>query len=437
MTILRRVPPVLILAYAALSILELRSLHADGSWAFLQSMLAEGYWVGDPTRIVANMIAQTPFSLLAALGVDDRTVLEYAQGVGYLLVPSAAWACALIVSRRWIVFDFLLLGYCVTTLNSGFLAVGDYNFLYAFSALCFAALTRYWLHPSRSMAWLALGSALVVMSSHGLAVLLAPLLLVAIALPWRRLGRPVVARGPITATGVILVIGTLVGIWSIVHPYSPGNVVRAADLGSPLAANHQLQLTVIWLLLLPLAVLARHRGARLVAAVVLIAGSVALALAPALWSSPLQQYLARSWSGILLFLLLLMALLVVLPQFGRQGADEEHQGEEPGRRLQALVLVLFAALLVLAVIQTVQFGAYVRDFQVEVDSRTGLVRNIDFVAAVPAAERFGWMWTYPTTSLVLGTTPEHAVVLNPTDSFYEQPFDPARPPSIPSRFDPS
>jgi hypothetical protein len=431
---LRAVPPILILGYATLSILEMRSLHADGAWAFARGLISEGYWIGDPPRVVSNLLAQSPFAAVVALGVDDRLLLEYAHGVGYLLIPSAAWAAALYLSRRGRTFDFLLIGYCVTTLTSGFLAVGDYNFLFAFTALCFAAVLRFWSDRNRAMPWIALGSAFIVASSHGLAVMLAPLLIGAIVLPWRRFGRPTHGRAPLLATVAVLGVGTCVAAFSIARPYSPGNVLRAMDLSGPLLDNHQLQLTIVWLMLLPLAVLARSRGIRVATTAVLVAALLALAVLQPLWATPLQQYEARAWSGILLFLVLLLALLSTLPSLAEPVPSSAADPRTVDGRFALLSMGLLVGLLVPATIQTVQFGSFVRAFSAEINGRAGLIANAEFVAAVPAAERYGWLWAYPSMSLVLGEGPDHAFVLNQPQTIYQQPFEPERPPAIPARF---
>jgi hypothetical protein len=429
---LRLVPPSLIGLSAVLCVVGLRSLHADGAYAYLRSLLAEGYWVGDPYRLVSDLVAQTPIATAMAIGIDDRAALAYAHGLGYVVIPSAAWVTALVLSRRGRTFEFLLLAYCATTLNSGFLAVGEFNYLFAFTALAFATTVRYGDQQRSSLAWLLLGASIVVASSHGLALLMAPLLIAAILLPWRTSGPPRVGRLPLLLSVAALSIGTVSAGLSVVHPYSPGNVVRAADLGTPLSTNHQLQITILCLVLLPLAVLAGSAPVRRAVSGLLVIALLVLVLDEGLWSTPMQQYGARVWSGIVMFLVLVVALITWLPVVG--SPPSEAPPWQP--RLTVLTLALFIALLIPAAVQTVEFAGFVRSFQSVVNGTTGQLSNADFRRRVPSAERYGWPWTYPTLSLVLGTTPGHALVLNPADTVWQPPFAADDPPVLPSRFAP-
>jgi hypothetical protein len=428
---LRLLPPMLIGAYAVLCVVGLRNLHADGAYAFLRSLLSEGYWSGDPYRIVSDLVAQTPIATALAMGVDDRSVLAYVHGLGYIVIPSLAWVGALLLARNGRTFELLLLAYCATTLNSGFLAVGEFNYLFSFTALAFASTIRFWDRPQRRLVWLLLGASIIVASSHGLALLLAPLLIATILLPWRLSGPPSVGRLPLLLSAAVLCVGTVSAGVSVLRPYSPGNVVRAADLATPLSANHQLQITIVWLVLLPVAVLAGSASVRRAVSGLLMIALVVLVFDEALWSTPTQQYEARVWSGIVMFLLLVVALSTWLPTARKPAPAPPWQP-----RLTALALALFIALLIPAAAQTIEFGRFVRSFQEVVNGTTGQLSNAELHRLIPSAERYGWPWTYPTLSLVLGTTPGHALVLNPADTVWQPPFEPDDPPVLPSRFAP-
>lgn len=426
--------PSLVIAYALLSILERRSLHADGSWAFVQSLMSGGYWIGDAYRLVADMIAETPLSVLAMIGVTDRGVLTVAHGVGYILVPSLAWAAAMWISRSSIVFEFILLGYCATALTSGFLAIGEYNSLFAFVALCFAATMAFWAGQRRLLAWTVVASSMVVLSSHGLALLLAPLLLVALVLPMRRLGRPTVGGVPVILASAILLAGTVAGGLAVVFPYRSGNVRRASDLVSPLVDNHQLQFLIIVLALLAVSVLARQPWLRRVAAVVLVVGLVVLVVGWPLWATPYEQHASRTWSAVLLFVILAECLVACWSTLvNGEGLPRPVDGQ-PSGRMCTLAFAIFVALLIPASIQTIQFGSFARSFEDYVNSRTGLIPNGQFVRDVPSAERYGWPATFPSLSLALRNAPDRAIISNPADTIWTPPFDEREPPVIPSKY---
>jgi hypothetical protein len=431
---IRLLAPALILGYALLSIVERRSLHADGSWAFVQSLLNEGYWVGDPYRLVADTIAETPISVAMQLGVTDRGALAFAHGLGYILIPSLAWVAALWITRAGLVFDFILLAYCATALTSGFLAIGEYNFLFAFTALCFAAIVQFWTRQRRGMAWTAAGAAVIVLSSHGLAILLAPLLLVATLLPMRRFGRPATGGPAILLTASLLLAASMTGVMAVVLPYTSGNVKRASDLGTPLTENRQLLIVFAWFVLLPVAILARRRVVRALVGVILTLGLLLLVFDRELWASPWQQHASRSWSAILLFVLLAEALVAAWPDLGSAGSTSLEPDAGPANRLRLWSFGLFVALLVPATVQTVQFGSFVRDFETYVNERSGFVANGDFLRDVPAAERYGWPATFPSLSVALGRTTRSAIVLNPRVTVWDPPFPDREPPVLPERF---
>lgn len=431
---MRLAAPLLILAYGLVSVVSLRNLHADGSYALLRSLLDEGYWIGDPYRIAADLVAQTSVAVPIHAGVNSISILAYAQGVGLLLVPAAAWAAALLISRRSPVFEFLLLGYCATALTSGFLAVGTYNYLFAFTGLCFAAIVRGFTGGGRVVPWVAAASSVLVGWSHGLAALLAPVLIAAIVLLRRRCGWPAGHRAAWLVTIVVLALGTILAALSVAIPYSPGNVVMAADLATPAFENRQLQFLVVWLLLLPVAVAARPLWLAWSVRGVLAVSLIVLVLSPGLWATPMQQHASRSVSAILLLLIMVAALLVVLPGVGDSGdAPARSQGGVNGA-FTGLTFALLAALLVPASVQAVQFGSFVRDLQAFVQARTGIVDNDDLVEIVPGAARYGWPWTYPTMSIVLGQASGGAIVRNPEDTIWNPPFLPENAPSIPGRF---
>lgn len=418
--------------YAILEISQRRSLAADGAWTLIQGLTHEGYWLVDPYRLVGGSLGQTPFAILTMLGVSDVGVLTAAHGVGYLLIPALAWAGALLLVRDTTTYGFLLLGYCATALTSGFVAVGDYNALFAFTALCFAAIMRFSQTRAPWLAWLALVSSVVVAVSHGLAVLLTVALAATIDVLWRAAGSPKVRRLPWILTLIVLAAGFVIGVLSVVRPYSPGNVAMAADLAKPLTGNHALQFLLAWLIVLPLAVVPRKEAVRVIARVVLLAALVAFVLLPGLWSTPLMQHFSRTWSAIILTLLLACSVLVRVRELRSDTGSTRLAALQP--RVVGMAMALMVALGVPAVVDTVRFGNYVNDFESVVRSHSGVILNDDFLALVPDAARYGWPWAYPSMSVVLGIGTDHAMVGNPSYTVWTPPFTVDDPPQIPSRF---
>jgi hypothetical protein len=417
----------LVLAYGLGSIVAMRNLSAVGSWTLLDSLVHEGYWMGDPYRLVGTYLAQTPVALLIYAGVNDVGILQVAHGVGYVLVPALAWAGALFLSRRTVVFEFLLLGYCATTLTSDFIAVADFNQLFAFTALCFAAIVRYFATGERALPWIAFAASCVVALSHGFALFLAPILLLAMVVLRRRSGRRD-GRVAWALTTAMLVAAVLVSILAIVKPYSIGNLVTATDMATPLQ-NAQLVFLVAWLVLLPLAVLARSRVVRRVVGAILVLALAWFVLDSRLWAAPVERHASRTISGLLLAVLLGMALVVVL-----QGSRDPDGVAATGRPAAVLLpFALFVALLVPVTVQAVEYHRYIEDFRAAIVGGSGRMSNEAFLAQVPAAATYEWPYGFPSMSMLLGLGRQHATVLNPPSKFIP-PFDIDDPPVVPGRF---
>lgn len=427
--VLRAAAPVIVIAYAVFSVALLRNLVADGSVTLVNALVHEGFWKVDPYRTIGGLWAQAPFAIATAAGVNDVALLQRIHGIGYVVFPSLLWAGALWISRssRW--YELLLLGYCATVLTSGFVAVGDTNQLFAFTALCFAATVRFFTGGGKAWAWLATVCALAMTLMHGLALLLAPLLIGTIVLLRRR--SPYSARVPWNLSVVFLAIATLISVVAIVRPYSAANILIASDMGTPLG-NPQLRFLIVWLVLLPVAVLVRSRPVRLVAGAVLVAALVWLVADQGLWGTPMQQHASRTISAILLFVLLAVALLVALADMAP--GDEQHEDQAPSAPLAILAFTLLLAFLVPTAVHTVRFHAYMQDFAQIITSRSGYIPYDDFVAELPSAAVYGWSYSFPSMSVVLGLGRDHAMVLSPEDMGWVPPIDPYDPPIVPERF---
>lgn len=419
-----------VVAYAVFSIAFGRNLVADGSWAFLQGLQAEGIWLVDGYRIGVGTLGQIPFATAAAAGIDDLNLLRLVHGVGYILIPALVWFLALVLSRRSRLFEILLLGYCSTVLTSGFVAVSDANSVFAYTALYFAVTVRFFATGERGLPYVGLLASILLIFSHGFTVLLSPFLIVAVVLLRRHTAFGDQQRGVWRISIVALALGVLVGAASIVWPYSPGNVVAAGDISAPLG-NPQFLLVAIWLAVLPLALLPRTRWVRLAATAVLSVAVVVLAVDDRLWATTREQHATRTMSALLLLLLLVTGLLMVLSS-RRAEVNPSTAFTQPA--LTVLSAGLFVALLVPSVTAAVSFVNYLEDFKSAVRSRQGVIPYDSFVRIVPEARDFDWPYSYSVLSLVLGAGGDHAMVADPLDSKFVHLVDVQNPPLLPSRF---
>ena len=422
-----------VLGYAVFSIALGRNLVADGSWAFLQGLQAEGIWPVDPYRLGVGTLGQVSLAAATAAGVDDLYALRLMHGIGYILVPALVWFLALVLSRRSPLFEILLLGYCATALSSGFVAVSDANSMFAYAALYFAVVVRFTASGERALPYVGLVAAVVLISSHGFTLLLSPFLIVSSVLLRRRSPFAAQQKGVWWASLVALTLSVLVGVASVLRPYSPFNVVAAADVSAPLG-NTQFIVVVVWLAVLPLALLPRQRPARVAAIVVLGAALVVLAADERIWASPLEQHATRTMSALVLLLLLVVGLRMVLATRTANTQGETAITDAANPALTALSAGLFVALMIPSAAATVAFARYLDEFSAIIATRQAVIAHDEFVALVPAAVEFGWPFSYPVLSAVLGGGAEHAMVADPVDSIYLDLVDVENPPPLPDRF---
>jgi hypothetical protein len=87
-------------------------------------------------------------------------------------------------------------------------------------------------------------------------------------------------------------------------------------------------------------------------------------------------------------------------------------------------VILAIELTVIDIYHSFEFRSFTEKFRKEMDSRGGLVALETISIHEGSSSNYGWLWTYPSMSLLLRSDASKAVVLNSMDHTGWQPFDP-------------
>lgn len=403
-----------ILALAALSVIAAKALLADGSYAMLGILKAQGYWDFDRARAHAMVLTQTPAVLAIKAGARDVVALIYAFSLGLVGVPALLWLAALAMQWRSCLFWTLLMGFCVTHLTSGFCSIGEYNTAYALTAFCASAMVRPVMGVFASAA-LTL-AALALTRSYESTAYLGPLLAaIAAERLWRR-GREArhAERAALIVSLALFVAGAAIAARSIMHPRDPGNLAHASTFSWVLTNGHVILMALVGSIYLTAD--ACPPRARMATAAIGLTASVAYVALPGLWNSAEMSYASRTVSGLMLFVLLAVEWL----RFRRDC------GAGPSCSARAmLALSLFAAATVPAFVHTYRFGAWLRSYEKIALASTGWVAIDETAAGRDGGYLAGyhWGWTSPSLSIVLRADAEGGLLNSPSYTGWD-PFDP-------------
>ncbi|TAJ49183.1 MAG: hypothetical protein EPO52_05185 [Herbiconiux sp.] len=400
-----------LLVLAVQTVWTARGLVADGTF-YLWSVLDTETFFLYPSRVFAQIVAQAPLLAAIGLGVNDVPTLTRIFSFGAGAVPILIWALTLVVLRRHRTFWMFVLAFSVTYLTSGFITIGEYNLAYALVALSAALLMS---HPERTFVRVVLGvTAVVLVASYESLVFLGPALIVFAFLQRRALG-----RGTFWVLSALYALATVYSAYWILSPRDAANLGSAADITFAFRFDPALRLTlavaipliVLWIVAPPLL--------QRIGTIALVIIGLFL-LDPTTWAEPWMHYSARSYSGALLFAIL---LAVAFREF------RPRRGPESG--------TLWMASLTLLVTLTIPFGYrsfgyahWLSQFESVATQPGGQIALDDAGLPVKGTSIYGWTYTNKYLSVLLHTAPGQQVILNPD----ETPSDSAVPPAIRSRF---
>lgn len=408
----------LILFSAVQSVWAARGLFADGG-AYMWTVLSTESFFTYPSRVVAQVFTQFPLVAAIALGVDDVGVLARLQSFGTAAIPVLLWGLALAAVVRQRMFWPMVVIFAVTFFNSGFMSVGEYNLAYSLVALSFVLLVRKGRLTRAARVGLIFSALLMLFCYESVAVL-APLLglLLVIRMRWGSSDH----GAPRLSTRVFLWIllslyaaATVVGVLNILSPRDAQNFAGASDFLTPLMLDRQLAISAVAGLLALFGQYFLPARFRWLGAGAAIFAAGWILLQPAVWAHPWMHFVARTAVGIAMFLMLAM---VAIGEW-RESKRPEQQSAVP--QLVGGVAIFFALFWPLTV-GTASYAQWLAEFDGKV-SKAGdpvLIEESGLDQSLTAD--YGWTWTNPHLSQVLGGG---LVVLSPGDSLDSPPALPA------------
>jgi len=401
-----------------------RGIYADGAW-FLHNMLhAQSFWFFDPARINAQIVYELPVIGAVWAGVDSVKVLARVQTFGLvfpvvLLYLGALWK----VRANDALFGAVVLIVVAVYQSLNFMAIGEYNLLYAMVTFSLAVLVQE-KEPTILDCVLMAACGLVAARCYEAIVFLGPLLVAACLLRLRdsKASRPAtIALGVAT---LVFAAGSALAVPLVLNPRSAGNLHAA--IHGLYRTNIQMWLSGVLAAAYAGSMLFGSRAVRLAMIALFVIALVALAV-PATWAMPRLHYISRALGGAFLFAIGGTVLAVRFsPLYQRVTA-------RAGIARMSVIAPLLALTVSAApdVHHSVGWKRFLNSFEREVNAKTGLIPFEEANNHLKKEKHYGWRWTYPTMSILLRHGPDYAIILNPNSDKIWRPFDPEDEESVP------
>lgn len=405
-----------LVSMAILSVYSARGLYADGSYFLLQILQAHGFYFDDRARIFAEILNQSPVVIPIWAGVTDLNLLIRLHSVGLIALPLAVWLIALVVQIHSERFWFLLLGFCVSYLVSGFFSAGEYSLMFAVSALVWSLL---WVKtPNMSAALVIAASCFFLIRAYEGVVFLAPVLLPLVAMRMLESSQERKVAVPLAIAACCLVVATVLAVEAILFPRIPANLAGAVDI-TYAARSWNFVYALGACFLVAVLVTFRLAGRYATALTYVSVGlSLAFLLFPNQWNEPLMDYASRTLSGVTLAVVFLGGSLVSSKRL------EANQVVGP-----AVAITAFCAYLTLSiplVSKSIAWIEWASAFEDEASAATGFIpidqTNLWASATGP---QFSWVWTNPSLSVLLRGNSSGGIKNSLTYTGW-QPFDPEK-----------
>lgn len=430
----------LVLAVGVVGSLTRLGLFADGSYFYYEVLMKDHAYVANPGRSFVTVVTQLPLLLGLRLGVTDQATLTLLHSVGLILLTGVAWFLALWLQRRRRTFWVFLAMWSGTYLVTGFFAIGEYNLTYALAGLAASLL----LAPGGARTRRALAAlvvTVVLLRSYESMIFLGPLL-AATTIVMHRSART--ARGadgsPLDAalawlTAAVLLLAAGLSVAWLLAPDHVGVTSGGLDVGillhnSRLLVGGAAAAGLVGTLALRNAWARRaSAGVAVLATVLLVVPQSTIELAgvpePVGSLDPWMYYQGRVAVAGIQVLLIALALRMTL-------AEDDPRAARSDTLPRLAATVPTAALAVVFVTMSVQFGAWLGEYRDLVNSTAGVI-PLEQSGLDPT---YTWTWTNPVLSLDLWTGPDRAVVENFAGYAGWQPFDPkvGETPALPERF---
>jgi len=393
-----------------------RSLYGDGAWLVL-SQLAYPFHYNDYDfhRSFASYLAQTPLLLGERFGLPNVTAYAALYTLGSQALPAASLFLALFLATS-------LPGLFVATIAAIVLFGFGVNFVNSEVNLFFA------------LAWLCA----VIVALPGPRPVLRCFVLPMLAFALLRVYEGMLFAGPVLALGsflaartsrvdenigltiatMLFTIGALIGFSSFVAPRDPGNASNFLATSFAYLENPQ-AFALASVLAAGAAMRSAMRGTR----IAWIAASIVFAAWFVWLMIDLNGYYAyRLYYANRAFLIFLLTFAIGILMLVTHRRPTWLAMPVP-RFGMAVVMIPFVAVVVVDLLGSARWMAYMRSFCTALDDPAAIALGTKGLEQTGALT--GWVWTHPTLSVLLRRHGSDAMVLNGHVRW--QPFDPSRP----------
>ena len=420
-------------ALAIVHVVAQIGLYGDGSWFLVAILDRRDFFMPDSTRNYATFITQLPVLISLNAGLWNTHALIFLHSFGLVFMPALLWSCALVILRSDLFFWPFVLLLAVVNMNTAFFAIGESNVAYSICVCSKAILLRdkkLGLSETVSL----LGLAFIVTRTYEALVFIGPLLGAMTALRMHESGES--AKIFLLITGLLFVASAVIAGLSILLPADGTSLIAALKTTRTIIfRDRQLLLTLLISVTYYLIVILRTGHKNVYILCLWVSAVILLLLAwPGNWAEPSQYYGGRVIAGLFLFAFGVIALIVKLerdpdikwplPFSALTSFAKGTQSLERRKFWFCIPMILVIELTVIDIYHSFAFRSFAESFRKEVDSRHGLVALETISIHEGWTSNYGWLWTYPSMSLLLRSDASKAVVLNSMDHTGWQPFDP-------------
>ncbi|MBV8083400.1 MAG: hypothetical protein JO247_01160 [Chloroflexi bacterium] len=411
----------------------------DGSAFLLQVVRHEWFFDFYMPRLFAMLLGQVPIMIGVKLGVSDLHVLAVLLSLGLFGLPTLLYQIALARSAHDpMLMAVVLAAIGVVFMTTSFFIVGEYNSAYAIAILTAVHLASIRRLRVLESVLLLVVSGLAIRTYEAL-IYLGPLLAAMVGWTvWRHRARPFLPAALYLLCAVFFLLGMLVAVESVVHPWSPAHLNETYETAQNFWQNMQFDLAfggvlvvAVWGLLHPADLLKRrpYLWGGLVVAV--FALSPLLAISDTL-VRPLakSQYVARSAGG-----LVIVAMVVFLWAYASDAKSKWKVLVVAHDRAASGKMLVFAFSVVLASLPsdlflTQTWVGYLDALRATVRSRPGIIAFEDTPLSRLPHFLLVENWVLSSQSLVVRSKPGDAIIAPPVGFNEWVPFPPADPPNI-------
>lgn len=412
----------LICALSAWGVYWAIGLAVDGASWLLKNLRFNTFQDWNKARLFANWITQLPVILALKYGVHDINLLIRIHSFGLVSIPSFFWIWAMLVQWNSDRFWYFLFAFSITYLNSGFQSVGEYNICYSMVALSTSLLQKDTQLKIRDYLILFFLSIALTCSYESMAFLGVLLYFIAISrwLSSKSICREdsSFARIMLLVLGMFYAMSVAIGAWFIVYPRLPGQLASARNIGPALTSWPGIYSLFILFIYLFSSV-SKNRHVKNIALGLGTIASIGYLSKPSCWHDFWLYSKFRAIVGVVLFFVLFF-LSIRFFYFGQNQNEEKTQNH-----VHFISFLFFLSLLIPFSFTTRDLGQWFRQFETEVNSKTGLIPwEASSLSSSKLGKKFYREHSNPSLSVILRQDDTKAIILASVTYKGWQPFDP-------------